>query len=125
RRMATTKRAPPLGEEEAVSLFAARAADARGGAPVIITDEDAGHARAIVRLLGYNRAGILLAAARADTLSPREIAEALDALDDAREPDPQVRAKLARGEAHRLAGRLPHAVGDLEAVLRESEGDLY
>ncbi len=113
----------PLGEDDAVRLFVARAADARG-APVV-TDADLPYVRRIVSVLAFNRAAILLAAARATELSPKALADALDTMDRADAPVEGVRARLSRGEAHRLLGRLPEASADLEAVLREAAGDLH
>lgn len=119
------KSKPPLAEEEAIALFLTHAADARRGEPLAPNDADRVHLRTIVRLLDFNRAAIVLAAARASTSSPAEIAAALEALGDATTPDPEVRVKLARGEANRLGGRLPQAASDLEAVLREASGDPF
>jgi tetratricopeptide (TPR) repeat protein len=112
----------PLGEDDAVRLFVARAADARG-APV--TAGDLPDVKRIVALLGGSRAAILLAAARASELSPRALADALEMMDAADAPTPDVRARLSRGEAHRLLGRLPEASADLLAVLRDASGDLH
>ncbi len=116
----------PLGEEDAVRLFSAHADDARGARrerPV--TDADLPHVRRIVALLSFNRAAILLAAARATELSPKALADALELMDTADAPVEGVRARLSRGEAHRLLGRLPEASADLEAVLRDASGDLH
>jgi tetratricopeptide (TPR) repeat protein len=106
--------------EEAARLFVACASDA-GSAP--IGPEDDAAVRRIVSLLACNRAAIRLAAARAREMSPREIAASLEQLDASDVPEPDVRARLARGEASRLLGRLGEASADLEAVLRDAEGD--
>ena len=111
----------PLSEDEAVRLFAAHAEDARG-APVV-TEGDEPIVRRIVALLSYNRAAIQLAAARATEMSPADIARALEQLDIAETPEPEIRARLSRGESGRELGRLTEAATDLEAVLREAEGD--
>jgi tetratricopeptide (TPR) repeat protein len=113
----------PLSEREAMRLFAAHAADARGARVVGKNDREA--VRAIVRLLGHNRVGIQLAAARAAELSPAVIATGLQQLHDNALSTKGARKKLARGEADRLLGQLPSAASQLEDVLREARGDLH
>lgn len=112
----------PLSLDEAVRLFASRAADARGS-PVIVTEADHAMARYIVELLSLNRAAIVMAGARAAEMTPEQIARTLEQLDMATEPEPEVRSRLARGESRRRLGRLGDAATDLEAVLRDAQDD--
>ncbi len=114
----------PLSEAEAVRLFADRARAARGA--VVVRKEDEEEVRVIVRALGANRVAIAFAAAYAETLSVSEIAARVEQLDAELAPEPEgVRARLARGEARRLEGRLSEAAEDLEEVLRQAKpGDL-
>jgi tetratricopeptide (TPR) repeat protein len=109
-----------LAEEDAVRLFLAHAEDlgatidARSAAPLV---------RRIVALVGHDRVGVQLAAARAKTTPLDALVRALETLDETDLDDIEHRVRLTRGEAMRRAGKLKEAARELTRVVKEAARD--